>query len=190
MLNFLDGWSVGKVVPAVAVELGDSYSVGACIISWHNLVQLCGGDPSPLRGMNFTTRPRSPDLGNASYREDRFSGLGRRNLAASHTFRESRFSRVESNGSERICPSPYQACLLAWEDARILFRYMPAFKRRNWGRFVGAVQEPPSGTSMRIIPSCLEVRKCRSHRTTVLPIFFSIRSRNDTSTRLPLASRT
>ncbi len=131
--------------------------------------------------------------------EVRFSGLGRRNLAASHTFRESRFSRVESNGSERICPSPYQACLLTWEDARILFRYMPAFKRRNWGRFVGAVQEPPSGTSMRIIPSCLEVRNnspsrlwlmCRSHRTTVLPIFFSIRSRNDTSTRLPLASRT
>src|SRR6267143_3408339 len=78
MLNFLDGWSVGKVVPAVAVELGDSYSVGACIISWHSLVQLCGGDPSPLRGMNFTTRPRSPDLGNASYREDRLDVAARR----------------------------------------------------------------------------------------------------------------
>src|SRR6267143_448129 len=62
MLNFLDGWSVGKVVPAVAVELGDSYSVGACIISRHSLVQLCGGDPSPLRGMNFTTRPREVRL--------------------------------------------------------------------------------------------------------------------------------
>src|SRR6266576_4644606 len=62
MLNFLDGWSVGKVVPSVAVELGNSYSVGACIISRHSLVQLCGGDPSPLRGMNFTTRPREVRL--------------------------------------------------------------------------------------------------------------------------------
>jgi len=62
---------------------------------------------------------------------------------------------------------------------------------------VGAVQEPPSGTSMRIIPSCLEVRNnspsaamadVQIASNHVLTIFFSIRSRNDTSTRLPLAS--
>ena len=58
---------------------------------------------------------------------------------------------------------------------------------------------PLSGTSMRIMPSCREVRNnspsrlmliCRSARVAGLPMALSIRSRNDTSTRLPLASRT
>jgi hypothetical protein len=52
---------------------------------------------------------------------------------------------------------------------------------------------------MRIMPSCREVRNnspsrlmpiCRSARGAGLPIFWPIRSRNDTSTRLPLVSRT
>jgi hypothetical protein len=57
---------------------------------------------------------------------------------------------------------------------------------------------PLSGTSMRIMPSCREVMNnspsrlmpiCRSARGIGVPIALSIRSRNDTSTRLPLASR-
>src|SRR5258708_38210887 len=58
-LTFLDGWLVCKVVPSVAVERGKSYSVGPRITTRQSLVQLCGGDPSQLLGMNFTTWPRS-----------------------------------------------------------------------------------------------------------------------------------